>query len=266
MNNLSESFIIFAPFWILLLFGTVWGVTRVLFPLLKITWHTTRITILTMLVITPMFTGYWFRLFGYNAFDISWASMPAADKVELRRFREENHALSGSWEPKWREKQNLAPLPVDWDGESYHRYPGIASILVPLLMFGFYAGVNLLHNIGGPGTQLWRYIPRIPKSIDMSKWSTADVNNELLRIFEENAAIPEGWWPDQIKFKPAPGQEVRDAIDAKIATVTTNDKEFTSALRGLGYKIADIRAVLPNCTEKDLEARVRHALQLLKRK
>jgi hypothetical protein len=264
LTNFSEAYTIFAILYVLVIFGTVWGVTRVLFPLFKITWTALRITVLTLLIIMPLFTGHWFRLFGYNAFDILWAPMPSASKAELRRFRENNHTLNGVWVKDWREKQGIEPLPADWDGDSYHEYPAIVSLLVPLMIFGFYAGVNLLHNMGKDGEQKWRRIPRPTLAKHRSVPTMDELNADLAEIFAE--PIPGGWYPRLPHKEPSIQDQMRDAVKRKIAATQKDDKGFVLALRGLGYKAADIKAISEQCTEPDLEGRVRHALKLLSRK
>jgi hypothetical protein len=264
LTNFSEAGTVFAVIYILVIFGTVWGVTRVLFPLFKITWTLLRITVITTLIIMPLFTGYWFRLFGYNAFDALWAPMPGSAKAELRRFRENNHTLDGVWVKDWREKQGIEPLPADWDGDSYHKYPAIASFIVPLLIFGFYAGVNMMHNLNKDGTQKWRNTPRPPKLEYRAVPTMDELNAELAEIFAE--PIPGGWDPKLPHREPSTRDRMRSIAKSKTAAVAKDDKNFVLALRGLGYKTADINNISAQCTEQDLESRVRHALQLLSRK
>jgi hypothetical protein len=50
---------------------------------------------------------------------------------------------------------------------------------------------------------------------------------------------------------------------APVDVTPSNDADFKAALKGLGYKDKDINAVAKQCSEPTIEARIRHALQIL---
>jgi hypothetical protein len=71
-----------------------------------------------------------YRTFGWDLTDLVLAQLPEAH-ARHRRAREETYNLSGMYEPRWRERSGLAPLPADWDGEGEHLMP--AWSLVPIV-------------------------------------------------------------------------------------------------------------------------------------
>ena len=247
---MGEAYSLIAVFYVFMVLGTAWGFTRIIFPLVGLAWNSLRVFVLVMLAITPLFSGGWFRLFGYNAFDLAWLPTSASQRQELRHYREENHALNGHWTPHWREQQGLAPLPKDWDGHSEHRWPAVFSLLVPLILFGIYAGANRLYNRRKYGVDSWSAKPDLIRTTP----SMDNINMRLNKIIGETLPYIDKW-------------DVR--IDQKFYTPPTRpaaqkpDTRFAAALRGLGYKDKDIREVSEMCTEQDLESRVRHALRIL---
>jgi hypothetical protein len=258
---LIEPYGIIAIFYVLVVFGTAWGFTRIIFPLFGITWTALRITTLTLLMITPLFSGAWFRLFGYNGFDIAWVGLNGHQKQELRLYRENNHEFNGHWNPNWREQHGIEPLPADWDGESYHRWPALASLLIPAGLFGIYAGANWVYNRRKYGISSWRADPnhaiRTTPSMD-------NLNKRLNKIMAESLPYLDDW---NVKIDPALQRYLKPQVVGAPAAPAApkQDPRFAAALRGLGYKDKDIRAVADQCTETDLEARVKHALRLLTR-
>ena len=134
---------IFVITFALILFGTVWGVTRVIIPIFSVAWGTLRVVVIGTLIILPLFTGTWFRLFGYNALDGFRLLESNNNMNQIFRDREENYNLSGAWEPNWRENAGLPPLPKDWNRVSEHKYNPIVSVLVPFYAFALY--LSLIH-------------------------------------------------------------------------------------------------------------------------
>lgn len=120
---LAFTWIIFGLF--VLLF-TSWGWRLVLIPvgrvLIPIVFKTLMFLTWTGFAAGVLLMPVTYRTFGWDLTDVVLAELPEAH-ARHRRTREEDYNLSGMYEPRWRERSGLAPLPADWDGEGEHLLP-----------------------------------------------------------------------------------------------------------------------------------------------
>ena len=235
--------------------GTWWGWSRILIPfgipVVNTGFRLVHATIITILIIAPLNTGWWFRTYGYDIFDLAY--IPLLDTNQQQKFkwmRENNLDLRGNWEPNWRINRGLTPLPKNWNGNSDHSMNPIWSLLIPIMIVGGYIffenNYRRRHGLNIASDRAKRHRQKTP--------SMAELNIK----YNEKIAKYANCEP----FNP-----VVNAKPVASASVTSdNNTEFTQALRNLGYKNDVIRDVAQQCDEKDLEARVRHALRILSRK
>ena len=98
---------------------TAWGWRLVLIPvgrvLIPLLWKTLMFLVWTGFAGAVLMMPVTYRTFGWDLSDVLLAPVPEL-REKHRREREENYDPSGMYEPGWREKRGLPPLPEDWDG------------------------------------------------------------------------------------------------------------------------------------------------------
>jgi len=246
----------FLIFFLIVILFTWWGWSRVLAPyVLPAVWSIWRViqaTMITMIIIAPLSSGWWFRTYGYDLTDL--IVMPMLSKTEQQQFkwrRENNTTYSGDYVQNWREKSGQKQLPPDWKGESQHRLHPAWSILIPVGAIGAYIILESQYKRRNSVTTGKKRRRRQRNGVPTDEEQCDQLNRILARSASRRG-------------KPfLAGMSVPQASPP---ASTTDDRAFFSALRNLGYKSADIRDAAQRCTEQDLEARVRHALQILARK
>lgn len=246
----------FLVFFLIPIFFTWWGWSRVLGPIgIPLVWTLWRIIyaiIITMVLIAPIGSGWWFRTYGYDLTDIVYMPLLSDEQWRGTRWRRENNIdLHGEYSPNWRKKQGMVQLPPEWNGHSEHSTNPIWSLTIPIGAIGGYLFLEKMYH-GGKSTKrkkkIWRHrTGNLP--------SSEEQNDQLHRILARSAARRNKSFAVAMAFPPEPKP-----------AAPTSDVQFTQALRNLGYKNDVIRDVATQCTEQDLEARVRHALQILARK
>ena len=115
---------LFIAFFVLIF--TAWGWRLVLIPvgrvLVPLLWKTLMFLVWTGFAGAVLMMPVTYRTFGWDLSDVLLAPVPEL-REKHRREREENYAPSGMFEPGWRAKRGLPPLPEDWDGQGVHALP-----------------------------------------------------------------------------------------------------------------------------------------------
>jgi hypothetical protein len=220
---------------------TWWGWKNVLFPigipLLKYTFVLLLFLVWFGICSAIMASPTWYRTFGWNTFTVAAESDPDSYGARDLLWTQENSVTpEGAYEPNWRTNRGLRPLSPSWHGqpEPEHKLPGWTAIFIPLGIIGLMWARNarLARRIKDDGGRDW-----------------ASIHADMARIEAEVS----GFHPKLLPSQPV------DITPAK----SSDDADFKAALKGLGYKDRDISRVMQQCREPTIEARIRHALQIL---
>lgn len=213
--------------WKHILYGIFWPIIKVMFRSIIFIWW-------TGFIIINLTSPWMYRIWGFN-----FATMFVPS---TKRWFENNFRPNMTWYPNWRVQDGLRPLPADWDGPVQHLWPS----------WTFWTMVGIC---------IWFWLTTRVKDKTKKKRDDNEVYQDFADIIRPEPDMPRQSPLGEVGNILANTIDVTPRQQPKRAQAI--DDDFVSALKGLGYKMADIRRVAPKCMVGTLEERVRTALKFL---
>jgi hypothetical protein len=111
---------------------TNWGWRLVLIPVgrvvVPLAWKALMALIWIGFAAALLMMPLTYRTFGFDLTDAFFLMSGPEQRAEHRRQREERINPEGSYDPGWRVRRGLRPLPSDWKGEVGHLLPAWSAI------------------------------------------------------------------------------------------------------------------------------------------
>lgn len=220
---------------------TAWGwqhiINPILWPLLKLWGRLLVIVVWVGFAFSITGSGWFYRAFGVGMGDLIIALAPSEKARHYAIWhREDTITLDGHWEPHWREHHGLPSLPPDWEGPIEH---ALSAWWLPVILLVIVGAVYVLTKM-----ESMRQARRA------ATHSSKGITERLAQLGALMGTVDVSRLPARQTVLPVPVQNV-------------SDKEFEGALKGLGFKITEIRRVAPMCQGVTLESRLIEALKLL---